>query len=92
MAPITTGRQKLQTIVKTYVFDNMRAVEARSPFRGRASANHDGTTEGCVFTKKTQKSGVLKKCTPSRHEAHFCEERVPGRHESRGVAENYKQL
>ena len=43
MAPITTGRQKLQTIVKTYVFDDMLAVEARSPFRGRASANHDGT-------------------------------------------------
>ena len=43
MAPITTGRRKLQTIVKTYVFENMRAVEARSPFRGRASANHDGT-------------------------------------------------
>ena len=43
MAPITTGRRKLQTIVKTYVFENMRAVQARSPFRGRASANHDGT-------------------------------------------------
>ncbi len=43
MAPITTGRRKLQTIVKTFVFKNMRAVEARSPFRGRASANHDGT-------------------------------------------------
>ena len=43
-------------------------------------------------TQKTQKSGVLKKCTPSMHEAHFCPERVPGRHESRGVVENYKQL
>ncbi len=43
MVPITTGRRKPQTIVKTYVFENMRAVEARSPFRGRASANHDGT-------------------------------------------------
>ena len=91
MAPITTGRQKIQTFVKTYVFDNMRAVEARSPFRGRASANHDGTTEGCVFTKST-KIRCFEKVTPSRHEAHFCEERVPGRHESRGVPENYKQL
>ena len=43
MAPITTGRRKLQTIVKRHVFEKMRAVEARRPFRGRASANHDGT-------------------------------------------------
>ena len=92
MAPITTGRRKLQTIVNTYVFENIRAVAARSPCRGRASANHDGTTEGCAFNNKTQHSGVLKKCTPSRHEAHFYEERVPGKHESRGIAENYKQL
>ncbi len=42
MAPITTCRRKLHTILKTYVFENLRAVGARSPFRGRANANHDG--------------------------------------------------
>ena len=43
MAPTTTARRKLLTIIKTYVVENMRAVEAKSQFRGRASANHHGT-------------------------------------------------
>ena len=43
MAPITMGRRKLLTIIKTYIVENMHAVEAKSQFRERASANHHGT-------------------------------------------------
>ncbi len=81
--PITTGRRKLQTIVKIYDFENMRAVEARSPFEGnqgrahevqdlgrngQKNTNHDGRRR---VHKQSQKSGVFKKCTPSRRETHW---------------------
>ena len=56
---------------------------------GQGSANHDGRLR---VHKQTQKSSVLKKRTPLMCETPFCEERVPGRRQSRGVAENYKQV
>ncbi len=44
------------------------------------------------FSQKSSKSRVLKKCTPSRREPHFGEERVPGERQSRRGSENYKPL
>ena len=80
----------LKGLAGTTLANQGRSHEARGLVRdGQRGANHDGRLS---FHKKTLKSCVLNKCTPSRREAHFGEERVPGERQSRRIAENYKQL
>ena len=67
MAPITMGRRKLQTIIKTYIVENMRAVEAKNQFRERASANHHGTLNGSSWLSMSL-SDTIGVCDPPPRE------------------------